>query len=117
MTQPKYEPRWSTHGMPGIVVGESHSLSGHLIDMRCLDHLLAVTSQIAVAHVIGKDDQNIGRLLRGYIGGIGNRDDGFRIFKPGIQESGKACHRIGMALTQVGGLPDIRSQVIELMAV
>ena len=45
----------------GIVVREAHPLGGHAVDVRRLDPLLAVTSEVAIAQIVGQDDNDIGR--------------------------------------------------------
>jgi hypothetical protein len=39
---------------------EAHSLGGDPVDVRRPDSLLPVTAYVAVTHVVGKDEDNVG---------------------------------------------------------
>jgi hypothetical protein len=47
--------RWGADGAAGVEVGETEAFCGESIDVWCVDSLLAVAANIAVAEVVGKD--------------------------------------------------------------
>ena len=49
----------------GIGVGEPKALTGHSIDMRSAVQIAAVAAQVHVAHVVDKDEDDVGLLRRG----------------------------------------------------
>jgi hypothetical protein len=51
-------------GGAGVVVGELDPFAGEAVDVGRLDLFLAVTTEFAVAEVIGEDEDEVGRLRR-----------------------------------------------------
>jgi len=47
----------------GIAVGQFHSLGGELVEMRRLDYRGAETAEIAVTHVIGEQEHDVGSIV------------------------------------------------------
>lgn len=42
------------------MLGKLHPIGGELVDVRSLDLLLAVASQLPVAEVVGEDENDVG---------------------------------------------------------
>ncbi len=55
--------RRSADRASGVVIGEAHPLGGKLIDIRRFDCLLPVAAQVAVAQIVGQNENNIGRIF------------------------------------------------------
>ena len=55
--------RWSANRGGHIKAGQSGTLRRHLIDARRADVLAAEATQVAVALVVGEDDDEVGRPL------------------------------------------------------
>ena len=51
-------------GATGIGLRETHAFGGHAVDARGRDVLLSVATEIAVAHVVTHDVDDVGALLR-----------------------------------------------------
>ena len=58
-------------GATGIGLRETHAFGGHAVDARGRDVLLSVATEIAVAHVVTHDVDDVGALLR--MGGEGGK--------------------------------------------
>ena len=43
-----------------VVVGETNALAMELVEVRCLDHGVAVAAELAVALVVGQDEDDVG---------------------------------------------------------
>jgi len=54
------------------VTGEFHALGRHAIEVRCFQNLLPEASQVAVAEIVGKNEDDIGR--RSHRGAAENRE-------------------------------------------
>jgi hypothetical protein len=52
--------RWCANRAAGVTLSESNSFPGQPVDVRCGESLLPVTAQIAVAQVIGVDENDVG---------------------------------------------------------
>lgn len=61
----------SRHGATGIGLGEAHAFGGHAVDVGGGDILLTVATEIAVAHIITHDIDDVGSLLG--VGGEGGK--------------------------------------------
>ena len=48
-----------TDGAAGVALGEAHAGGGEGIDVGSADALLAVTAEVAVAEVVGEDEQDV----------------------------------------------------------
>src|SRR5580765_2487441 len=59
----------STDGGSGVTLSKSHPLSGEAIDAGCANQFLPEAANIAVAQVVGEDEDDVGRLLGGEGGG------------------------------------------------
>ena len=44
------------------MVGQTHTCFGQFIYVRCLDCLLPITAQIAIAEIVGEEDDHVGTL-------------------------------------------------------
>ena len=66
-------------GSGGVSVGEAHSLAGELVEARRIDEVVAVTAEVAPAHVIDKDEDDVGlrRMHRGADQAGEGEDHGF----------------------------------------
>ena len=62
---PAHQPHARGHadGRDGVGAGEARTLGGEPVDMRCGDVLPAVTAEVAVAHVIGEDNDEVGLFV------------------------------------------------------
>ena len=60
----EHAARRGADGRAGIGIGESHAVGGQAIEIRRFDLLLAVAAEVAVAEVIGQDEDDIGLLAR-----------------------------------------------------
>ena len=66
----------SRHGATGIGLGEAHAFGGHAVDVGGGDILLTVATEIAVAHIVTHDIDDVGSLLGvGGEGGEGAESD------------------------------------------
>ena len=61
----------SRHWATGIGLGKAHPFGGHAVDVRGGDILLAVATEIAVAHIVTHDIDDVGSLLG--LGGEGGK--------------------------------------------
>ena len=52
-----------THGTSRVGLREAHTLSGHAVYARCRDILLAIASEVAVAHIVAHYIYNV-RVIR-----------------------------------------------------
>jgi hypothetical protein len=59
LTQPEDQPGRTADRVTRVVVGESHSFSGHSIDVRSLDLLLPVAAEVSIAEVVGHDVDDV----------------------------------------------------------
>ncbi len=59
--------RGGTNRVAGVEICELHSLSRHLIQPRCSDDLLSVTTKIAVAKIVSENENDV------WLGGVGQR--------------------------------------------
>ena len=57
----------------GIELREAQAFGGHTIQIRRLDRRVAVAAEVAVAEVVGQDDDDV--RLRGGVGADGERDE------------------------------------------
>ena len=46
-----------------VEIGEAHALAGHAVEVGRADARMAVATQVAVAQVVGQDDDQVGQLL------------------------------------------------------
>ena len=51
------------HRCSGIGLSEAHTLGSHAIDVGCEDVGLSIAAQIAIAHVVAHDVDDVGALL------------------------------------------------------
>ena len=59
-------PRRCAHRCSGIGLSEAHTLGSHAVDVGCEDVGLSIAAQIAIAHVVAHDVEDVG--LRGFCG-------------------------------------------------
>jgi len=57
--------RGGADGAAGVALGEANAFGGEAIDVRGFDFRLAVAAQIAIAQIIGEDEDNVWPLRRG----------------------------------------------------
>ena len=56
----KGAPRGSADGIAGVNLREAHAFGGEAVDVRCLNALLPETAQVAVAEIVGENENDIG---------------------------------------------------------
>ena len=59
--------RRRTHRATGIGLRKTHSFLSHTVNIRCIDIFLAITSQIAISHIVAQDKNDI-RFLNFFSG-------------------------------------------------
>ena len=52
-----------TDGTAGVGLGEADAFGGEAVEVRSFDPFLAVTAEIAVAEVVGHDENDVRRAL------------------------------------------------------
>jgi hypothetical protein len=52
-------------GAAGVDLGEAGTFGGHAVDVWRLDFLLAVAAEVAVAEIVGEDEDDVGRAALG----------------------------------------------------
>ena len=57
--------RWCAYGTSGIAIGKEHAFTGQAVNMRRFNQATAIKAHIIEPHIIGHDDDNIGRSLIG----------------------------------------------------
>ncbi|OHB72155.1 MAG: hypothetical protein A2V70_20800 [Planctomycetes bacterium RBG_13_63_9] len=64
--QPRHQAasRGRTDRAAGIAVRKPHTLLGHAIEVRRPDHLLAVAAEVAIAEIVGQDEDDVRRIGR-----------------------------------------------------
>ena len=63
--------RGGRHWATGIGLGEAHAFGGHAVEMGGGDILLTVATEVAVAHIVAHDIDDVGALLG--VGGKGGK--------------------------------------------
>ena len=81
---------WRADRGRGVGVGEADAFAGELIDVRRLDLGRAIAAEIAVADVVGQDEDDVGRSRRG-TSSFCIGDSGLSVLSP----SAKACRTKG----------------------
>ena len=61
--------RGGAHGSVGVEIGELHALGGETIDVGGLDVGRAHAAEVAVAEIVGEDENDVGFRRRGTCGG------------------------------------------------
>ena len=56
--------RRGADGAAGVALREAHALRGQAVEVRRLDLLLAVAAEVAIAQVVGQDENDVGRSGR-----------------------------------------------------
>ncbi len=89
----EHAPGGGADGASGVVVGEAHAFGGHAVQVGRLDEALAVGAEVAVAQIVGQDEDDVGRVLR-----RGSLTALCRSGRPGQQEDeeGEGANRMVM---------------------
>ena len=53
-------PRWGTDGAAGVEICQPHALTGHAVNIGCLELFLTVATEVAVTCVVQHDIDKIG---------------------------------------------------------
>lgn len=61
LTGHEHAARRGTNGVAGIMAGEPHALARQLIEIRRANLGLAVTPELSIAQIVGKDENDVGR--------------------------------------------------------
>ena len=62
---PRHErgPRGGAHGTARVGLGEAHAFGGHAVDVGRGYEGLSVAAEVAVAHVVAEDEEDIGAAV------------------------------------------------------
>ena len=58
-TRQQATPRWRAYTIAGVSLQKSHSFGRHTVDVGGRNTLLAIAAKIAVAEVVGQDENNV----------------------------------------------------------